>query len=172
MGRVLKYTKCRQAPRTRRERGPYGTRSNKRWSFGYPEAMVLTLAASIGGLIGVGGIGIGESSASPGMIHCSFASVTDGDTFRCGNRRIRLQGIDAPEMPGHCRKGRSCAPGNPYESTENLRRLLASGDVKCRKTDTDRYGRTVARCTSNAGDLSCKQLEGGYAIRRYGQIAC
>jgi endonuclease YncB( thermonuclease family) len=47
-------------------------------------------------------------------------SVTDGDTIRCGDERIRLLGIDAPELPGHCRSGRNCAPGDPYASTSSL----------------------------------------------------
>ena len=103
---------------------------------------------------------------------CQSATVIDGDTFDCDGQRIRLKGIDAPEMPGHCRPGRQCAPGDPYVSTESLRRLLASRPIECRRADTDAYGRTVARCKAGDADLSCKQLEGGFAIRRYGVLWC
>ena len=34
--------------------------------------------------------------------------VIDGDTIHCGYTRVRLAGIDAPEMPGHCQPGRAC----------------------------------------------------------------
>lgn len=103
---------------------------------------------------------------------CPAAIVLDGDTFDCGGTRVRLNGIDAPEMPGHCRKGRVCTPGDPYASTENLRRLLAAGPVQCRKSDTDVYGRTVARCEAGGVDLSCQQLAGDFAVRRYSPILC
>ena len=43
-------------------------------------------------------------------------TVTDGDTIRCGDERIRLLAIDAPEMGGRCRKGRQCVAGSPLAS--------------------------------------------------------
>jgi len=103
---------------------------------------------------------------------CTAAQVVDGDTLRCGERRVRLYGIDAPELPGHCRPGRNCTPGDPYASTANLRALVGSGSLQCEAKDTDAYGRTVARCTSRGQDLSCGQVKGGFAVRRYGWIWC
>lgn len=103
---------------------------------------------------------------------CDEASVTDGDTLRCGALRIRLAAIDAPEMPGHCRSGRTCVDGDPYASKANLERLMAGGIVECRQTDTDRYGRIVALCQVGGRDLSCAQVQGGHAIIRYGDLAC
>lgn len=103
---------------------------------------------------------------------CSSPNVVDGDTLRCGATRIRLQGIDAPEMEGHCRPGRECAPGDPVASTDNLRRLVSGGSMTCRQTDTDRYGRVVAMCEVGGVDLSCEQVRSGHAIRRYAAISC
>jgi endonuclease YncB( thermonuclease family) len=103
---------------------------------------------------------------------CKSVYIIDGDTFSCGGIRIRLEGIDAPELPGHCRRGRACTPGDPYASTENLRRLTASAAVECQRVDTDVYGRTVATCKADGADLSCSQIEGGFAVRRYGNIIC
>lgn len=99
-------------------------------------------------------------------------TVVDGDTLRCGGTRIRLQGIDAPEMPGHCRPGRDCAPGDPYASSDNLRQLVSGGGMSCRQTDTDRYGRVVALCEVGGVDLSCEQVRSGHAIRRYAPLRC
>ncbi|MGC1270186.1 MAG: hypothetical protein WA842_06275 [Croceibacterium sp.] len=49
------------------------------------------------------------SCAPPPAVAVDAAcSVTDGDTIRCGDERIRLLGIDAPEMGGRCREGRVC----------------------------------------------------------------
>lgn len=104
---------------------------------------------------------------------CPGAQAIDGDTLKCSDgRRIRLQGIDAPEMPGHCRTGRACTPGDPYASTDNLKRLIARGRLQCRQTDVDHYGRTVARCSASGTDLSCAQIAGGYAVQRYVAITC
>jgi endonuclease YncB( thermonuclease family) len=108
----------------------------------------------------------------PGNVGCTSPAVLDGDTLRCPSGRIRLASIDAPELPGHCRPGRDCTPGDPYASTENLRKLIAGNEVACMQTDTDRYGRAVARCTVGGVDLSCAQVEGGFAVRRYGLLMC
>lgn len=105
-------------------------------------------------------------------IGCTAPIVIDGDTLRCPSGRIRLAGIDAPEMPGHCRPGRECTPGDPYASSTHLRLLISGSAVQCRKVDTDRYGRIVARCTANAIDLSCAQIDAGHAVRRYGGLDC
>lgn len=103
---------------------------------------------------------------------CDEARVTDGDTLRCGPLRVRLASIDAPEMPGHCRRGRTCVDGDPFASKANLERLMGSGVVQCRQTDTDRYGRIVALCEVGGRDLSCAQVQGGHAIIRYGDLVC
>ncbi|KQM65809.1 nuclease [Sphingomonas sp. Leaf17] len=91
-------------------------------------------------------------------------TATDGDTIRCGSERIRLLGIDAPEMPGHCRRGRVCAPGDPVRSKATIAAMLRRGPVTITRTGRDRYGRTLALVSVNGRDLSCEQLRGGLAI--------
>lgn len=105
-------------------------------------------------------------------VGCVSPTVVDGDTLRCGSTRIRLSSIDAPEMPGHCRPGRECTPGDPYASTGNLRSLVSGQAVECRQVDTDHYGRAVARCSVEGRDLSCAQVDGGFAVKRYGFLVC
>ena len=90
-------------------------------------------------------------------------SVTDGDTIRCEGERIRLLGIDAPELPGHCREGRHCTPGDPYASTNSLMAAM-SLSMRISRVGTDRYGRTLAIVASDRGDLSCWQLTHHHAI--------
>jgi endonuclease YncB( thermonuclease family) len=63
---------------------------------------------------------------------CFVRYVTDGDTFRCADgTRVRLSSIDTPEMPGSCRPGRSCAPGDPYAAKAALKRLIGGRTVQC-----------------------------------------
>jgi len=113
-----------------------------------------------------------HAQANSSVYACRSPRITDGHTFRCGGMRVRLYGIDAPELPGHCRRGRRCTPGDPYASTRNLSALLARGNVICRTVDRDRYGRTVARCGARGVDLSCRQVAGGFAVPRYGRLDC
>jgi endonuclease YncB( thermonuclease family) len=128
-------------------------------------AAVLGVAAVAGVVIGVapgiyrGALASGGSQAA----QLGSCRVTDGDTIRCGPERIRLLGIDAPELPGHCRHGRECAPGDPYASSDSLRDAMA-GQLKITRVGTDRYGRTLALVSGTHGDLSCWQLAHGQAI--------
>lgn len=95
---------------------------------------------------------------------CTLIAV-DGDTLRCGQERIRLIGIDAPELPGHCREGRSCAPGDPIASQAALTAAL-QGTFEIDRQGRDQYERTLARVRVNGVDLSCAQIAGGHAIYR------
>jgi micrococcal nuclease len=92
----------------------------------------------------------------------------DGDTIVCrvGLSRVhlRLNGIDAPELPGHCRKGRHCAPGDPFASKANLSSLVNGKRVHWTNLGTDKYGRTIAKAKVGRIDVQCAQLRGGYAI--------
>lgn len=107
-----------------------------------------------------------------GDLPCPSPRVVDGDTLRCGDIRIRLAGIDTPEMPGHCRKGRDCTPGDPHAAKAHLQQLVSRGPLRCTEQDVDHYGRSVARCTVGDIDLSCEQLQSGHAVARYGRIDC
>lgn len=91
--------------------------------------------------------------------------VVDGDTLNCDGSRIRLLGIDAPELPGHCADGRNCAPGDPYQSASSLRDGMGDGTkLRISIAGADRYGRTLALVYGKGGDLSCWQLVHGAAI--------
>ncbi|WP_318842604.1 thermonuclease family protein [Sphingomonas sp. NIC1] len=125
--------------------------------------VVLAAAAAIGTCIGLTP-SLGFPSLRPGHRDTvSGCTVTDGDTIRCNGERIRLLGIDAPELPGHCRTGRNCAPGDGYASKRSLADALV-GTIRISRVGEDHYGRTLAILSSDRGDLSCWQLEHGQAI--------
>jgi hypothetical protein len=126
---------------------------------------VLGGAALVGGTIGILPVLAPVTSRlEPGEV-VSGCTVTDGDTIRCGNERIRLLGIDAPELPGHCRTGRVCAPGDPYASTASLE-VAMTGELRIVRVGEDRYGRTFGMVRGAKGDLSCWQLGHAQAIYR------
>ncbi len=91
------------------------------------------------------------------------AQVTDGDTIRIGETRIRLKGVDAPEMEQRCSRG-----GRSYACGETARRALidlVSGEtVRCRATGRDRYQRILARCTVKGDDIGARMVEEGWAV--------
>jgi endonuclease YncB( thermonuclease family) len=100
-----------------------------------------------------------------GQFNCVVSRVTDGDTFRCSDgTRVRLSSIDTPEMPGSCRPGRNCAPGDPFAAKAELQRLIAGKTVQCEPVGTS-YNRIAAWCSVDGIDLSCAMYRGGYAIR-------
>jgi uncharacterized membrane protein YsdA (DUF1294 family) len=105
---------------------------------------------------------------------CLNPSHHDGDSIYCAGqvRSNRLYGIDAPEMPGACRPGRECTPGNPYAARDHLKSLTEGRQVTCEPLDTDVYGRTIVRCSADGVDLSCAMVKDGYAVERYGTLSC
>jgi endonuclease YncB( thermonuclease family) len=140
-------------------------------SAAWSTSAVLGVAAAIGTVIGIGP-SLGSLIASPTGMTASVSqygeqvegcTVTDGDTIRCGSERIRLLGIDAPELPGHCREGRQCAPGDAQASTDTLAAAMSPG-MTIDRVGVDRYGRTLARVAGGEGDLSCWQLSHHQAI--------
>jgi micrococcal nuclease len=87
--------------------------------------------------------------------------ATDGDSLNCGGLRIRLLGVDAAELPGHCRAGRACASGDPYFQKDALA-LFVRQPVRISPIKKDRYGRTVASVTNNNGkNASCAAILAG-----------
>lgn len=96
-------------------------------------------------------------------VRCSSAYVVDGDTLRCGRDRIRLLGIDAPEL-GRCPRWRDCAPGDGQTSKRSLVEAVGYGPVSYQPVTYDRYGRIVAVVSAGNVNLSCWQLEHGQAI--------
>lgn len=90
-------------------------------------------------------------------------AVTDGDSLRCGRERVRLLGIDAPELH-RCPRDRRCAPGNGGASKAALARAVGARKVNLQRVGKDRYGRTIAIVHVGRVNLSCAQLAAGQAI--------
>lgn len=90
-------------------------------------------------------------------------AVVDGDTLRCGSERVRLTGIDAPELHG-CPRGRNCAPGDGKASKASLARIIGGRAVTLARMGKDRYGRTLAVAWAGGINLACAQLAAGQAI--------
>jgi endonuclease YncB( thermonuclease family) len=91
--------------------------------------------------------------------------VTDGDSLKIRGERIRLHGIDAPEMKQVCHKdGHAWRCGE--EAKRRLAELIRNRLVSCIVHDRDRYGRAVGQClvTEPAQDLNAEMVLSGYAL--------
>ena len=98
------------------------------------------------------------------------AKVTDGDTIRIANDRIRLHGIDAPEMRQKC----GTETGELYQcgqtASEKLREAIGNQPVDCQFFERDRYNRIIGTCFNATGkNIQSWMVEGGWAVayRRY-----
>jgi len=95
-------------------------------------------------------------------IAASQCYVIDGDTIRCGAERIRLLGIDAPELHG-CPPNRVCAPGDGQASKRSLQAMMG-GRISVQRVGHDRYGRTLAQVYVDGRNVACEQIRRGQAV--------
>ena len=75
--------------------------------------------------------------------------VIDGDTFDVAGTRVRLHGIDAAEDDQTCEIGGATWRCGAWV-TGRVRDLFEGRTASCDPVETDRYGRTVARCSVEA----------------------
>lgn len=90
------------------------------------------------------------------------ARVIDGDTIELGGQRLRLLGMDAPELDQLCQQA-----GRPYRCGEVARdslRALARPGVNCAVSGRDRYGRGLAVCQAGGQDLGRALVVAGLAV--------
>jgi len=103
------------------------------------------------------------TSCGPAELISGRARIVDGDSLAIGTASIRLFGVDAPEGRQTCgRDGVSWRCGEA--ARDELARLVGDNAVTCERRDTDRYGRTVAVCTSGGVDLSAELARAGLAL--------
>lgn len=86
---------------------------------------------------------------------CTDVRVIDGDTIVLNGDRIRLAGIDAPELSQPCRMGPKAA--------EWLGRFIEGKAVTCIKAGKS-YNRIVARCAVDGVDLQDALVRSGQAF--------
>ena len=101
-------------------------------------------------------------------VYADQLTVTDGDTIRIGEERIRFSGIDAPEMKQTCLYQE--IEFNCGEFSKNLLiEKIADQEVSCIRESKDQYGRTLAECFVGKESLSSYLVREGYAFayRKY-----
>ncbi len=97
-----------------------------------------------------------------------IARAGDGDSLTVNGTRVRLFGIDAPELDQSCRRGgQEWACGSA--ATAELARLVTGKQVRCVPMGTDQHGRMLGRCNVGNVDVNRAMVASGYAVafRRY-----
>ena len=105
------------------------------------------------------------------------AQIIDGDTIKINSKKIRLHGIDAPELNQMCKK--------PYLtiifftftkdypcgkiSTQKLQKKINNKVITCKILDVDRYKRFIGECYKRNLNLNSWLVSNGYAVayRKY-----
>lgn len=109
-------------------------------------------------------------AALPASAEAERLRIIDGDGFELAGENIRLWGIDAPELEQTCeREGVNYGCGN--FARDVLESLISTDLPVCETVDTDRYNRTIARCSVGGRDLGAMMVQSGWALdfRRYSQ---
>lgn len=92
------------------------------------------------------------------------AKVTDGDTIKINDKKVRLLYIDAPESSQTCMD----ADYNQYQcgivAKEFLQKLTAEKIVKCFYEKFDKYGRYLAECFINDKSINNDLVKNGMAV--------
>jgi endonuclease YncB( thermonuclease family) len=95
--------------------------------------------------------------------------VIDGDTIHIGDTKIRLHGIDAPEMKQTCRTSKGKEQMCGVLAKQALERLVKGQDVTCKGDTRDRYKRLIAVCYVGQLNINEQMVADGWALayRRY-----
>lgn len=113
----------------------------------------------------------GQSLERPAQRVTGQVKVIDGDTIDVSGVRVRLEGIDAPELAQTCphwlygrwHAGRRAAAA--------LMRMTAGRTVECASRGRDSYGRMLGVCSVGGVDLNREMVSQGnaWAFVKYSQ---
>ncbi len=90
--------------------------------------------------------------------------AADGDSLRINGQRVRLWGIDAPELDQTCTtfEGRDWPCGRI--SRDRLADRIKNSQVQCTGTRRDKYNRLLVTCTVGGIDIGSQMVREGMAI--------
>lgn len=128
--------------------------------------LLISLLAAMMGMMG------SASADTPYELTGNSYRVVDGDTIHLSGEKIRLLGIDAPEMKQYCQGQNGLEWACGLRARDMLLGMLAAQDiVSCTITGKDRYKRLLGRCyagaTATGVDVQRALVLGGFAVAEY-----
>ncbi|HWK39842.1 MAG TPA: thermonuclease family protein [Hyphomicrobium sp.] len=99
------------------------------------------------------------------------AHVIDGDTLEIAGERVRLEGIDAPEIAQTCGRNPSGTWKCGAAAADRLAELVRGHTVTCENRGYDKYGRVLGICFVDGHDMNAEMVREGlaWAFVRYSQ---
>lgn len=102
--------------------------------------------------------------------------IADGDSFSVGTRKLRLDGIDAPEYSQTCKDANGATWECGKAARAALEQLLRQPGLSCNAEAQDKYSRSIANCgNERVADIAALQVANGmaisheyYGVRSYG----
>lgn len=88
--------------------------------------------------------------------------VVDGDTLSLAGERLRLRGLDAPELKQSC--GNSERPWPCGQAARTRLAELVGADTTCRGAERDRYRRLLVSCRTGEQDPAALMVREGLAV--------
>jgi endonuclease YncB( thermonuclease family) len=108
---------------------------------------------------------VGRWNAKPDAVISGKPWVIDGDTVSISSTRIRLEGIDAPELDQTCvdANGKSWLCGKV--ATRELKDYIRGQDLTCKPRTFDRFKRVLAVCfLPDGSDINAWMVRQGWAL--------
>ncbi len=96
------------------------------------------------------------------MLTGRFVAV-DGDTLLLNGERLRLEGIDAPELDQACSLGEHAVPCGKI-ARRRLALWAEEGAFSCSGSERDHYDRLLVRCTVGDADVNAAIVRDGHAV--------
>jgi len=112
---------------------------------------------------------------SPSFTKCKLLKVYDGDTFwvagvvgkKVYQFRVRLYGIDTPEMKGGTLETKAKAKEAKNYVARYLGKIVDI-EILSGSKNKDRYGRMLAKIKVDGNDLTEELIKAGHGIAYYG----
>jgi endonuclease YncB( thermonuclease family) len=119
-------------------------------------------------VLGLAAVPVAAKRVEPVLLQ-GEARAIDGDTLQVGEIRLRLHGVDAPELRQTCEDEAGEAWACGRRAASELAAAVAGGEVHCVSRERDRYQRLVATCWSQGRDVGQALVSHGWAVayRRY-----
>lgn len=132
------------------------------------------VALALAGVVGLTAfnqlLGTRSEAAAP-MTLSGRATVVDGDTLDLDGRRVRLEGIDAPEMGQTCGRRWIGTWNCGRAAQKELDALVQGRRIECQIKGKDKYARDLGVCFIDGRDINAELVRKGlaWAFVRYSQ---
>ena len=99
----------------------------------------------------------------------SSLKIIDGDTIILNSEKIRLYGIDTPEIKQTCTDNYGHVYSCGVRAKLELEKIIGSKKVSCVKKTKDRYKRSISICYVDENDINSLMVKRGWALayRKY-----